>query len=155
MLGTLYGDGADVDQRAAVGSQLEALEAALAGGDDALVEGLDVDAADFISTAEEQRVVVLPHGAELALGGVGEALGLAAGDGHEVKLGVVLVLLHVGVAEGVDDVLAVGADGVLAHDTQAPHHLGGETAVLDGDIGFADDIARGLGVLVRLAGGEG
>ena len=155
VLGTLYGDGADVDQRAAVGSQLEALEAALAGGDDALVEGLDVDAADFISTAEEQRVVVFPHGAELALGGVGEALGLAAGDRHEVEFGVVLVLLHVGVAEGVDDVLAVGADGVLAHDTQAPHHLGGETAVLDGDIGFADDVARGLGVLVRLAGGEG
>ena len=149
MLGTFHGDGADVDQRVAVGGQFEPLETPLAGGDDALVEGLDVDGADLVTTAEERGGGVFPYGAELALGGVGEALGFATGEGHEVEFGVVLVLLHVGVAEGEGDVGAVGADGIFAHHTKAPHHLGSEAAILYCHIGFADDVGVGrIGVFV-------
>ena len=140
---------ADVDHRLAVGSQFEAFEAAVVGGHDGLLAALEVKGEDFAAAAVHDSLVVEPYGAEFALSGGSQTLPFPTLDGHQVELGVVLVLLHVGVAECVEDAVAVGADGVFAHDTERPHHLGGEAAVLDSHLGFADGLFVRFVLLAR------
>ena len=139
VVGTLDGNGRDVDHRLAVGSQLEAFKATLALGNDTLLLRIDIHRKNLAATAIHNGAFVHPHRAELALGGGGQTLGFAAFDGHHVQLGVVLVLLHIGVAHRVEHLFAVGTDGILAHHAEAPHHLGCETAVLDLDLWFLND----------------
>ena len=153
MVGACDGDGGDVDDRLAVGGHLEALEAALALGHLALLLRLDVHGEYLVAATEHQRVVVEPHGAELAGGSLREALlgGLGAVVGEQVELHVALVLLHADVLHAIDDMLAVGAHGVLADLSEAPHHLGGEAAVGDGDLVL---LYRLFASIFGLAGGE-
>ena len=138
------GFGGDEDDGLAIGGEFEALESALVGGDFLLLAVLDGHGDDVVVAAEEQRFVVFPHEVELGRGGGGEARHVLAGGGHEVDFGVTLVLFYVVVGHGVGDLGAVGGDGHLAHLAQRPHHLRGETAVLDLDFGFPDDVRIGL-----------
>ena len=65
VLGTLHGDGADIDQRIAVGRHLEALEAALALSHLALLLSFKVHRQNLASAAEHDSILVVPHWAEL------------------------------------------------------------------------------------------
>ena len=143
------GDGADVDQGLAVGSQFEALEAAFTLGHHALLGGGEVQGKNFCTTAEHYRVIVHPNRIELALGGGGQADGLVAIDPHQVQFGVVFVLLHIGVAKGKEHLATIGADSIFAHHTEAPHHFGRESAVLHSHLGLPN---RLFVRLLRLAG---
>ena len=90
--------------------------------------------------SEEDGFVVEPDWVELVFDGVGETNGLTiARSGDKVDFSVAFVTFDAVVGVSVDDLRAVGANIVFAHFAKLPHDFGGETAVLDGDVGFADD----------------
>ena len=149
-----HGFGGDEDDGLAVGGELEALETALMGGDLFFAAVFHGHGDDVVVAAEEQRLVIVPHEVELGGGCSGEARNVLALGGHEVDLGVALVLLHVVVGHGVGDLRAVGGDSLLAHLAQRPHHLGGESAILDLDFGFSDDLVTGLLLFLRAAANQ-
>ena len=136
---TLDGDGRDVNERLAVGSQLKAFKATLAFRNDTLFLVVEIHRENLVAATEHNGVVVHPYGVELTLCSGGQTLAVAAIDRHKVELCVVLVLLHIGIANGVEHLLTVGADSILAHHAKAPHHLRGEATVLDLDLWFLND----------------
>ena len=113
--GARHGFGGDEDHGFAVGGKFKAFNAALEGAEHFLGTVLYRHGNHFVAAAEEQGVVILPYGVEFAGGGSGEADGLAAFGGHQVKFGVALVLFHTIVGEGVGQLFPVRGDGCFAH----------------------------------------
>ena len=150
MVGTHDGNSADIHQRLAVGSHFEPFETTFVLGNHRLSFSREIHRKYLVATTEHDGVVVIPYRAEFALGCGCQALCLTAIGRHAIKFGVVFVLLHVGVAQGVEHCIAIGANGIFAHHAEAPHHLGGEPAIDNRHIGLADNICS----LFRLTGGQ-
>ena len=113
--GTHHLFGGDKDDGLAVRSQFETFDSVLECPKGIFFLVLHIHRDDFVVAAEEQGVVILPHGVEFAGGGGGEADSLAAFGGHQVEFGVALVLLHTVVGEGVGQLFTVRGDCRFAH----------------------------------------
>ena len=148
--GARHGFGGDEDDGLAVGSEFEALESAFVGGERLFPAILHGHGEDFIVTTEHQCRVIFPHKVELGSRRRGEARHVLSSGSHEVDFGVALVLLHVVIGHRVGDLGTVGGDGLLAHLAERPHHLGGETAVLDLDFRFPYYLFDFFAGLIRL-----
>ena len=140
VFGTLDRYVADVNDFVTFGRDFETFKSALDGSEKLFGLALDVHGDDVVATSEEDGFVVEPDGVELVFDGVGETNSLSiTRGGDEIDFGVAFVTFDAVVGVSVDDLRAVGANIVFAHFAKLPHNFGGETAVLDGDVGFADD----------------
>ena len=101
---------------------------------------VEIHRENLIATTEHDGVVIIPHRTELGCGRRCQSHTIPALGRHQVKFCIVLVLLHVGIAHSVEHLAAVGTDSILAHHTQAPHHLGSEATVSNGDLRFLNHL---------------
>ena len=146
MLGTFNRDGADIYQRGAVGSNLEAFEAALTLGNHCLLMVIDIYGKNLVPPAEHNSLVVEPHGIELGGGGGGQSRWFATIGRHQIELHIALVLFHADGFHAIDQLAAVGTHVIAGQLPQAPHHFGGEAAVGNRYWLFLDDILL-IGIL--------
>ena len=139
MLGTHHRFGGDINHGLAIRGEFETLDAAFHGAEFLLFFGFHIHGKDVVVAAEKQRFVVFPNQVELAGCRNGKLAGFAAFSGNQVDFGIALILVHVIIGHDVGNLFTVRRNGFLIHLAQRPHHLRGETAVLDLNFGLADN----------------